>query len=92
MKILTLDNKVFDTDTIGHEITEDIHFCVLEYGNEKNTDFYMKPLLFLETFSDIRLEMKIGDYNFRMPKDWSILCIDKEMGDGEVISPKMPRI
>lgn len=25
-----------------------------------------------------------------MPKDWSILCVEKELGTAEMLSPKMP--
>ena len=89
MKILTLDNMSFDVDTIGTEV-DDIYFWVLEYTGNANTDYYAKPLLFLENFSDIRLQVQIGPYLMHMPKDWSLLCVDKELGMGELIPPKMP--
>lgn len=69
---------------------EDVSFWVLEYTGNDNTDYFVKPLLFLETFSDIRLEIRVGPYSFHMPKDWSILCVDAELGTAEMIQPKMP--
>ena len=76
-------------DTIGLEV-DDIYFWVLEYTGSESSDFYSKPLLFLENFSDVRLEINIGGHKFHMPKDWSILCVDKELGTAEMIPPKMP--
>lgn len=46
--------------------------------------------MFLETFSDIRLEVRIGAHSFHIPKDWSILCADAELGTAEMLQPKMP--
>lgn len=86
MKILTENNKVFEIDTLPNEI-DDVQFWVLEYSNEENTDYYTKPLLFLDIFSDMRLDIKVGPYTFQMPKTWNLLCSDKEFGDAEMIPP-----
>jgi len=89
MHMLTLENRSMDVDSIGTD-EDNLNFWVLEYTGNDNTDYYAKPLLFLETFSDIRLEVRIGPYSFHMPKDWSILCSDAELGSAELIQPKMP--
>ncbi len=89
MRILTIENKSLDVDIIGTEV-DDLYFWILEYTGQESTDYYCKPLLFLENFSDIRLEVGIGPYNIHMPKDWSLLCVDAELGVGELLPPKMP--
>lgn len=91
MKILTQEEGVYELDEIPNEI-EDMHFWTLEYVNnsDEDTDYYLNLLLFLDIFTDMRLDIRIGDFYMSMPKSWSILCADKFVGDAEIISPIAP--
>ena len=92
MKILTLDSGVFELDEIDDELDENIHFWVLEYVNnsEEDTDYYLNILLFLDIFTDMKLDIQIGEHKISIPKSWSVLCADKFVGDAEIISPIAP--
>ena len=67
MKILTLENSIVETDQLGDEV-DDLNFWVLDYSNDANTDYFTKPLLFLESFSDLKLDIKIGNVILSIPR------------------------
>jgi hypothetical protein len=84
MKILTVDNKAYDLDTVPNEI-DDIRYCVLDASDKANVDFYFLPLIFLESFHAPAICLQIGEYSVQMPMDWSILICDEEYSGFEVI-------
>ena len=49
MRILTTENTAYDLDRIP-ESSEDIRYCVFDYTNPKDSDYYFVPLIFLESF------------------------------------------
>ena len=52
MLILTNENKTLDLDTLGTRISNDIRFCVFDFSNIKDVDYYYKKLIYLESFND----------------------------------------
>ncbi|HEY6435345.1 MAG TPA: hypothetical protein VIY47_02030 [Ignavibacteriaceae bacterium] len=84
MKILTNENKAYELDTIPNEI-EDIRYCVLDYSDVKNPDYYFIPLIFLESFYAPAVVINIGNYSVQMPLDWSILVCDEDYSDLELM-------
>ena len=84
MEILTLENKILNLDLISNS-NIDVNYCVLEYKDEENTDFYFKNLLFLESFSNNKIILKIENTSIPLPHDWGIICGDVSHGELEVI-------
>ena len=84
MKILTVDNKSYDLDTVPDEI-DDIRYCVLDASNKNDVDFYFLPLVFLESFHAPAICLQIGPYTLQMPMDWSIMTCDDDYTGVEVI-------
>ena len=87
MRVLTIDNSTFDIDEIP-DLVDDIRFCVLEIMAADDVDYFFKPLLFLESFNDLKVELKIGIHRIYIPSKWSIICGDKEFGEVEVLPVK----
>lgn len=87
MRVLTIDNSTFDIDEIP-DLVDDIRFCVLEVMAADDVDYFFKPLLFLESFNDLKVELKIGPYRTYIPSKWSIVCGDKEFKEVEVLPVK----
>ena len=44
MRILTNENQTYDLDFVPEEI-EDVRYCVLDYSDKHNADYYFVPLL-----------------------------------------------
>jgi len=84
MKILTSDNETYELDFVPEEI-DDIRYCVLDYSDKHNPDYYFMPLVFLEIFSAPAAVLQIGNATFKMPIDWSLIICDSEVGEPEVI-------
>lgn len=84
MRILTLDNKFFNLETLPDEI-DDLRFAILDNSNPSNVDYHYIPLIFLESFSSPALVLRIGDTIVKMPVDWQILIGEKEHGDLETL-------
>jgi hypothetical protein len=84
MKILTSDNTTYDLDFVPEEI-DDIRYCVLDYSDKNNPDYFFMPLVFLEIFNAPAAVLKIGNSTFKVPIDWSIVICDSEVGEPEVI-------
>tara|TARA_B100001027_G_C16263057_1_gene330494 strand:- start:1778 stop:2278 length:501 start_codon:yes stop_codon:yes gene_type:complete len=84
MKILTTDNNYYNLDKIPED-GEDIQYCVLDTTNSKNIDFFFIPLIFMETFNAPSMIMEVGPYSVQMPIDYSILCIERELGQCEMV-------
>jgi hypothetical protein len=90
MHILTEQNKLYSMDNIqidnsSNDAAEDIRYCVLDYSDIHNVDYYCVPLLFLENFSSPAADLQIGEYRVQIPLDWYILVGEKYFGDLEVI-------
>ena len=83
-RILTVENSSYDLDRIPDEIS-DLRYCVLDYSDPKNADYYFIPLIFLESFYAPAVVLSIGDYTIQMPLDWSILVCDDDYSDLEVM-------
>ena len=50
MKILTLDNKSYDLETLPEEV-DDMRFAILDNSNPADPDYHYIPLIFLESFN-----------------------------------------
>ena len=85
MRILTLDNTVFDLDTLPEEI-DDLRFAIFDNSDSNNPDHMYIPLIFLETFNSPALVLKIGDNIMKMPIDWQVLIGEEEVGDLEMLA------
>src|SRR5271166_2898657 len=84
MKILTSNNEAHDLDRIPLA-DEDIRYCILDYSDPKNPDYFFIPLIFLESFYAPAVVLKIGEYTVSMPLDWSILVCDNQYSDLEIM-------
>jgi len=84
MKILTLDDKFYNLETLPEEI-DDMRFAILDNSNPNNVDYHYIPLIFLETFNSPALVLKIGQHKIKMPLDWQILIGESDHGDLETL-------
>lgn len=87
MYVMTPDNAVFDMNDLPNQV-DDLRYCVLDYGNQEDVDFYFIPLFFLDVFSRPAADLKIGPYRITMPLDWSVVISDKNFGYMEIIELK----
>lgn len=86
MQILTVDNKSYDLDRLPQEIDEDLRYSVLDYSNPADVDYIFVPLVFLESFSCPAAVLRIGDYQLKVPLDWSLVIGEADHGEPEVIN------
>ena len=84
MRILTLDNKYYNLETLPDEI-DDLRFAILDNSTPTNVDYFYIPLIFVESFNSAALVLKIGDKTIKMPLDRQILIGEKEHGDLETL-------
>lgn len=84
MRILTLENKFYNLETLPEEI-DDLRFAILDNSNPSNVDYHYIPLIFLESFSSPAVVLQIGNKRIKMPVDWQILIGEKEHGDLETL-------
>lgn len=84
MFILTEENKAYNLDRVPNEV-EDIRYCVYDYSDPKNPDYFFIPLIFLESFYAPAVVLTIGDYTLQMPLDWSVLVCDEDYSDLEIM-------
>lgn len=84
MRILTNENKSYSISQIPDRV-EDLTYCVLDYSNQADVDYYFLPLIFLESFYSPCIDIKIGKFNIQMPLDWSIIIGDMNLGDLEIM-------
>ena len=85
MKVLTEHNKSFDLNQVP-DAADDLRYCVLDYSDPKEADFYFYPMIFLESFSSACADMRIGPYNIQMPLDWHLIIGDMHTGELETMS------
>lgn len=67
---------------------DDLRYCVLDYSNQQDVDFFFIPLIFLDVFSRPAADLRIGPYRIQMPLDWSVVISDKDFGFMEIIELK----
>jgi len=84
MRILTLENKAYNLDTLPDEV-DDMRFAILNNSDPSDPDYHFIPLIFLESFSAPALVLKIGEDIIKMPMDWQVLIGEHDMGDLEVL-------
>jgi len=84
MKILTLENTPLHLGSLPEEV-DDLRFAILDNSNPHNVDYHYIPLIFLESFNNPALVIRIGDAQIKMPLDWQILIGEPDMGDLETI-------
>ena len=84
MKILTVENDVYELDTVPDEI-DDLRYCVFDTSDPDYKDYFFLPLIFLESFHAPAICLQIGEFKLQMPMDWSILTTDTTFGSLEVI-------
>ncbi len=84
MKILTLDNSVYNLETLPEEI-DDLRFAILDNSNPANVDYHYIPLIFLESFNSPALVLRIDNKIIKMPVEWQILIGEPELGDLETL-------
>lgn len=84
MRILTNQNKSYNINQIPEKV-DDLSYCVLDYSNQAEVDYYFLPLIFLESFYSPCIDIKIGNYNIQMPLDWSVIIGDMNLGDLEIM-------
>ena len=84
MNVLTNENKSYSLNAMPSS-TDDIRYCVLDYSDQTNVDYYFMPLIFLESFNSPCVDIKIGPYNIQMPLDWSVVIGDINLGELEVM-------
>lgn len=85
MLILTHDNKTFDLNTVGTELSESIHYGVFDYSDKQNPDYFFRPLVMTETFNNVTIEYRIGNHKIMIPQEWSVVLADPDTGDVELI-------
>lgn len=84
MRVLTVENKAFDLNTVPDEV-DDVRYCVLDIADKNEVDFYFLPLVFLESFHSPAICLQLGDINIQLPMDWSILVCDDDFSALEII-------
>ena len=85
MKILTDANKSYPLNQIP-DAAADIRYCVLDYSDPLQADFFFLPLLYLESFPMACADMRVGSYSIQMPLDWHVVVGDIHSGALETIS------
>jgi hypothetical protein len=84
IRILTTSNQAFDLNQLPEHV-EDMGYCVLDYSDQHNVDYYWPPLVFLDIFNAPCADIRIGSYNIQMPLNWSVVVGDKHGGELETI-------
>ena len=84
MRILTVENKVFDLDQLPEEV-DDMSFAIFDNSDPSDPDYHFIPLIFLESFNSPALVLRIGKHRIKMPIDWQILIGEPDVGDLEML-------
>jgi len=67
---------------------DDLRYCVLDYSNQQDVDFFFIPMIFLDVFPRPAADLRIGKYRVQMPLDWSVVICDRDFGHMEIIELK----
>jgi len=84
MRILTVENEVFDLDQLPEEV-DDMSFAIFDNSDPSDPDYHFIPLIFLESFNSPALVLRIGKHRIKMPIDWQILIGEPDVGDLEML-------
>ena len=84
MNILTVENDVYNLDSVPDEI-DDLRYCVLDVNDPEYYDYFWHPLVFLESFNAPAAILKIGNKQIKIPLDWSLVTCDPMIGEPEVL-------
>ena len=84
MRILTVENEVFDLDQLPEEV-DDMSFAIFDNSDPSDPDYHFIPLIFLESFNSPALVLRIGKHRIKMPIDWQILIGEEDVGDLEML-------
>lgn len=87
MKILTPDNISVDLNRIPSN-ADGLQYGVLDYSDPRDVDYYFLPLFFLDTYPRPAADLQIGKYRIQVPLDWSIVIVEKNIGQVEVLEIK----
>jgi len=88
MRVLLPENTTFDMTDLPPQVDFDLRYCVLDYSDPKDPDFYFIPLVFVDTFPRPAADLRIGPYRIQMPLDWSVVIADKHLGIMEIVELK----
>lgn len=96
--ILQADNTTFDLNVMAGIQTattfatpwanENLHFCILDYSEEREIDFYFQPLIYIQRHARPLTALRIGRYQLVLPLDWSIMIVEPNSGLVEYIALK----
>lgn len=67
---------------------DDLRYCVLDYSNPQDVDFYFIPLVFLDVFPRPAADLRVGPHRIQVPLDWSVVIADKDLGMLEILELK----
>lgn len=76
MLVLTVDNKIINTDTMS--VGDEVHHAILSFKDLTEPDFFFEMIEFLDEFSSASIALRIGTHQIVMPLHWSVLCTDME--------------
>ena len=77
MNILTIENNVYDLDSVPDQVN-DLRYCILDVSDPDFYDYYWLELIFLESFYSPAVVLNIGGNEIKMPMDWSIAICDDD--------------
>ena len=66
MNILTIENDVYDLDSVPDQIN-DLRYCILDVSDPEFYDYYWLELIFLESFYSPAVVLNIGGNEVKMP-------------------------
>lgn len=84
MYILTAENIPHELNTIP-DTDVNLRYCVYDYSDKKNMDYYFPQLLFLDSFYAPAMVLDIGPHKIQMPLDWSVVVCDESYSDIEIM-------
>ena len=87
MRILTPEGTAYNMEEVPNQV-DDLRYCVLDYSNQADVDFYFIPIYMLDVFPRPAADLQIGPYRIQMPLDWSVVIADKHLGHMEIIELK----
>jgi hypothetical protein len=87
VKILTLENTIFELNNTPDQIEDDIRFAVLDNSDPKDPDFFFNPLIFLESFNSPAVVLEIDGNELVMPLDWHVAVGCSEAGSDLEVLP-----
>ena len=87
MNVLTLENTLFNLNSMPDVLEDDIRFSILDNSNPKDPDFLFVPLIYLETFTSPAIVLSVGGFEVTLPLDWNIVVGDNESNNDLEIIP-----